>query len=120
MKRTYIKPFMESELFVTNEYVAACWKAQCNRGLGTGICDYNNNPVRFDGSNDWEVAVSNYLASYGNTGALHQGDCMDNDIHSGINEVALTYEDSKGYYHSTNVDGVHHELTFKRDTQNHS
>ena len=29
MKRTYIKPFMESEEFVTNEYVAACWLVTC-------------------------------------------------------------------------------------------
>lgn len=29
MKRTYIKPFMESEEFVTNEYVAACYKVTC-------------------------------------------------------------------------------------------
>lgn len=29
MKKTYIKPFMESEEFVTNEYVAACWLVTC-------------------------------------------------------------------------------------------
>lgn len=29
MKRTYIKPFMESEEFVTNEYVAACYLVTC-------------------------------------------------------------------------------------------
>lgn len=32
MKRTYIKPFMESEEFVTNEYVAACYKVTCEDG----------------------------------------------------------------------------------------
>ena len=32
MKRTYIKPFMESEEFVTNEYVAACWLVTCITG----------------------------------------------------------------------------------------
>lgn len=29
MKRTYIKPFMESEQFVTNEFAAACWLVTC-------------------------------------------------------------------------------------------
>ena len=29
MKRTYIKPFMESEEFATNEYAAACYLVTC-------------------------------------------------------------------------------------------
>ena len=29
MKKAYVKPVMESEAFVANEYVAACWRVQC-------------------------------------------------------------------------------------------
>lgn len=29
MKKTYVKPVMESEEFVANEYVAACWRITC-------------------------------------------------------------------------------------------
>lgn len=29
MKREYVKPVMESEEFVANEYVAACWEVSC-------------------------------------------------------------------------------------------
>ncbi len=35
MKKTYVKPVMESEEFVANEYVAACWRFTC-KGGGTG------------------------------------------------------------------------------------
>lgn len=29
MRKEYVKPVMESEEFVSNEYVAACWTATC-------------------------------------------------------------------------------------------
>ena len=29
MKKAYVKPVMESEAFVANEYVAACWDVYC-------------------------------------------------------------------------------------------
>ena len=32
MKRTYVKPVMESEEFVANEYVAACYLITCKEG----------------------------------------------------------------------------------------
>lgn len=38
MKRTYVKPVMESEAFVANEYVAACWKVTCDTATGHGDC----------------------------------------------------------------------------------
>lgn len=33
MRKEYVKPVMESEAFVSNEYVAACWTLTC-----TGTC----------------------------------------------------------------------------------
>ena len=39
MKRTYVKPVMESEAFVANEYVAACWKVTCDTVGGHSVCN---------------------------------------------------------------------------------
>lgn len=35
MKKVYVKPVMESEAFVANEYVAGCWKIACEEGTYT-------------------------------------------------------------------------------------
>ena len=55
MKRQYIKPTMESEMFVANEYVATCTEYVCdsvvqkvldeNGGIVQRIWDINDNPV---------------------------------------------------------------------------
>ena len=34
MRKEYVKPVMESEEFVSNEYVAACWTVACNECSG--------------------------------------------------------------------------------------
>lgn len=40
MKREYVKPVIESEEFVANEYVAACWYFTCvDGGKGKYISD---------------------------------------------------------------------------------
>lgn len=33
MKKTYVSPVMETEEFVANEYVAACYEVECNQAL---------------------------------------------------------------------------------------
>lgn len=43
MKKTYVRPMMVGERFVSNEYVAACWKINCNVELGIGFKDTNEN-----------------------------------------------------------------------------
>lgn len=45
MKRAYVRPTMVGERFVANEYVAACWKINCNVPLGYGYIDKNGNGV---------------------------------------------------------------------------
>lgn len=117
MKRTYIKPFMESEEFVTNEYVAACWMTKCVDSITGGICDYNDNPLRFKGSDDEKEAANNFISANGNSGALHQGQCNDDNVQHG---PWYSYESTDLYYHTTDVPGVHHRLNFIRDTTNHS
>ncbi len=42
MRREYVKPVMQSEEFVANEYVAACWKMNCNVPYGFGYYEKNN------------------------------------------------------------------------------
>lgn len=42
MRKTYVKPMMQSEAFVANEYVAACWKINCNVPNGYGYLDNDN------------------------------------------------------------------------------
>ena len=41
MRREYVKPVMQSEEFVANEYVAACWKMKCNVPYGFGYYEKN-------------------------------------------------------------------------------
>lgn len=41
--KTYVKPMMQSETFVANEYIAACWKINCNVPTGFGFIDKNGN-----------------------------------------------------------------------------
>lgn len=62
MRREYVKPVMQSEEFVANEYVAACWTIHCNVPYGTGYLETNgqadlqtgkNNPDRKLVENAW-------------------------------------------------------------------
>ena len=41
--KSYVKPMMESEVFAANEYIAACWRINCNVPTGFGFIDNNGN-----------------------------------------------------------------------------
>ena len=43
MKKEWIEPEIMVQQFVANEYVAACWKINCNVPLGYGYIDNNRN-----------------------------------------------------------------------------
>ena len=43
MKKVYVKPVMESEAFVANEYVAACYRIKC-KGGEEGYVDLADDP----------------------------------------------------------------------------
>ena len=49
MKKAYVKPSMESEMFLPAEYIAACgdvnvtWSINCNVPTGFGFIDNNGN-----------------------------------------------------------------------------
>lgn len=41
--KKYVKPIMDCEAFSTSEYIAACWKINCNVPSGYGYIDNNGN-----------------------------------------------------------------------------
>lgn len=44
--KKYVKPTMNGEMFVANEYVGACWKIGCNTSAANDYEDsINNNPI---------------------------------------------------------------------------
>ena len=43
MKKQYEKPSMSMDMFEANEYIAACWKINCNVPSGYGYKDNNGN-----------------------------------------------------------------------------
>lgn len=94
MRKEYVKPLMESEEFVSNEYVAACWDLRCD----TPFCEYNRYLNRIGGDSYGEdellECVKDYEKEYSNI--IHQGGDK-------------TYEDTGKYYHSGGLG--HHELT---------
>ena len=48
MRRKYTKPSMSIDMFEANEYIAACWKINCNVPRGYGYIDRNGNG-KYDG-----------------------------------------------------------------------
>ena len=66
--KTYVKPMMQSETFVANEYIAACWKIKCNVPTGYGFIDKN-------GNNKYDQHTDERLSSDGcwGCGVYHTG-----------------------------------------------
>lgn len=69
MKRAYVRPTMVGERFVANEYVAACWKINCNVPLGYGYIDNNGNK-KFDRG---DTRLTPYYESVSGCGKYHTG-----------------------------------------------
>ena len=57
MKRRYVRPLMTSEVFVANEYVAACWLGECNVA-GNVYLDTNGNGVYDEGIDEYKYRNS--------------------------------------------------------------
>lgn len=64
MKRVYVRPTMVGERFVANEYVAACWKINCNVPTGYGYIDKNGNS-QFDRGDELLTSKDNYVHGCG-------------------------------------------------------
>lgn len=105
MKKTYVKPIMEMEGFVPNEYVAACWELTCK----VSSCGYNKR-IGGDGysANDLEKFVNDYNQS----NVIHAGNNSEY-YHGGGGLLDFYKEDPAEYYHVKVVLGMefHHELT---------
>ncbi len=55
MKKVYVKPVMESEAFVANEYVAACFKITCNGHRPSRSFIYKKTPTEAEDDDDFYV-----------------------------------------------------------------
>lgn len=117
MRKIYIKPEMNGEKFITNEYVSACYIAKC---VYYGDKFYSCKWQLTIKGNTQQEAINNYLsANNGGDASLHPGS-EDHKVGFGF-PINPTYEESDKYYHKPNM-GYDHEMTFERDKskQNHS
>lgn len=98
MKKVYVTPVMESEAFVANEYVAACYNVKCAQDDVAGrLCNY---PERLIKTGDW--TLSEWLDKNGDE-SFHKGD------ESHFASFSREREDVNEYYHKPSV-GHHHLL----------
>lgn len=96
MKREYVKPVMESEAFVANEYVAACWVVECDKdGIEGAFCFYGENLVK---GGDKYKALDDYL-KYNASGSLHKGKAL------GWSDCSN--ENTSTYYHNPDYGKCH-------------
>lgn len=68
MKKMWEEPRIRVQEFMPNEYVAACWKINCNVEQGIGFYDTNQNG-RYD---KWDEKICNSNPRYG-CGEWHKG-----------------------------------------------
>lgn len=116
MRKEYVKPVMESEEFVSNEYVAACWTIICTNSPSCGVAEVktagDSKPKGYGESNGVEI----YTGDIGNSiGCKTQDDLrkyVDSFLTFPINE--LVYEflkailgDSITSYHPVSLEKGH-------------
>ena len=92
MRKIYIKPEMNSEEFVTNEYIAACWSAEC------------------------KTLDHYYLACY------HQTVTVKSEEKPELEAIRSIYGSEKVWWNGSinGVQTYHYVQSFKRDTDNFS
>lgn len=71
MRKEYVRPTMVGEKFVANEYVAACWKINCNVPYGFGFVDNN-------GNGKYDERTDKYIARGSGCNEVHVGVESDN------------------------------------------
>ena len=67
MKKAYVTPVMESEAFVANEYVAACWRIVCEKGKEEIIVTNEPLPNLFDDDDFLKIGEKWYYFGSGFT-----------------------------------------------------
>lgn len=109
MKKEYIKPLMDSEMFIANEYIATCWDVRClYKDINLSTCKYNDEEYlknhHINGLNLKEALSKDY-------DFMHIG--IVSEYHKvQISTFQFTEEDPSKYYHETGVPTVHHEVYF--------
>lgn len=76
MKREYVKPVIESEEFVANEYVAACWIIKCKKTGETFVQKTDPSWDAWDSDNDG-FGQEKYFSVKGDY--IYRGDRFDHD-----------------------------------------
>lgn len=98
MRKTYIKPEMNSEKFITNEYIAVCWDLRCY----TPLCKYNDYNNRIGGIyEDTDEGLNKCVKDYDKSNIIHEAGDTD-------------YETEGKYYHIGRFLSLHHELTITK------
>lgn len=108
MKKTYVKPVMESEEFVANEYVAACWDLKCD----TIGCEYDKYAVRIGGSQYTAEDFARCVEDLNDPYKIHAANSLASC--DSLGNFFLGAETDGKYYHIGGFQTVidwHHELT---------
>lgn len=91
MKKEYVRPMMESETFITDEYIAACWTVWCNVPDGTGYYEKNGEPGYQSGYDGDEKIASGW-----GCGTSHTASGIDA---AGPSANAMWQEDRSGEFY---------------------
>lgn len=91
MKKEYIKPVMESETFVANEYVATCTKVSCGKEFfwmkGTPLDDFSFLPFGADDDDfDYLDRINSPFLNGNDTGWYYKG---NNFSHEGEYNIRI-------------------------------
>ena len=103
MKRTYNKPVLNSETFVPNNYVAACFTYRANLVCNLGQWHKNNNCERLP---------QNQRGCYESNGAHHGAPCAESTVTVTVRDGKTTLSGTEGAnkthitLESVNIPGV--------------
>lgn len=116
MKKEYMKPVMEAEAFVANEYVAACWLVTCDR-LGD---DHINVTIKNKDSAKDAMASIDGVHTGGSKSSFHRtiynensndfyhhyiwfdGNRLDLDSSCKVSAIKATAENNNGHPNASN------------------
>lgn len=133
--KEYVRPMMDSEVFMANEYIAVCWGVACNTGLAnkyeqsiwnfsavhrSNHCGNVNNQYLVDNNND-NVADAMYEIN-SNYGTLNCKFYTDNTYQHEINISDINLSSGQSIYWTT--EGIlityHHQGAIQGYDENHS
>ena len=87
MKKTYVRPVMEAEIFAANESVAACWTIACNVPYGIGYKEINGVTGYQEGEDQRLVVASSGCGRTHEAKGLEASEPVANAMWQPIEEV---------------------------------